>query len=345
MSTIKDIEKMTGLSKGTISKFVNGGKVRPENRRLIEEAIKALDYHPNENARIVRGGLRKSVAIVIPNVSVDYCRRIFLTCQQLLVSRGYGATLFNYLDDPGNENRAVNKALDNNFSAIIAMPCDPNAECYQRARSQSVELLFIEKKYIPGAHNIILKDDGAILEVLARLREYGHTRIGSILCRTDNSILLSDRNKNSMCLFERCGIPPQCDDLRYVSSEEPLDVGYRGVEHLLSLNEPPTVIACLNGVTTLGAKIALLEKGLRIPEDISLIGMLSSFSADSPALCNITCVCHPIVDVAEKAVDMMLRVIESKNSKDKGGASEEYISVEFSASVRWAGSIRALNKD
>lgn len=340
MSTIKDIEKATGLSKGTISKYLNGGSVRPQNRSIIEDAIKTLDYHPNENARIVRGGSRRTVAILVPNVNVDYCRQVFLTCQQLLLKRGYGAILYNYLDSPENETIAVNKAIDNNFDAIISLSSDPFADCYRRAKKQSVSVLFIGKKYIPGFHNIVLTDRSATTDVLSHVRKCGHSRIGCIMCDTDKTILTYDKG-DGPCLYELCGLTPH-KDLMYLGHDIPLSIGYNGVQYLLSLDDPPTVIACLNSVILLGAKTALLEKGYKIPHDISLIGMITAESAKSPVLHDVTCVRFPIVEAAEQAVNIIMKVIDSKKARNNNAACTELVAAEFSACVRWAGSIRVL---
>ncbi|WKB35747.1 LacI family DNA-binding transcriptional regulator [Terrilactibacillus sp. S3-3] len=67
-ATIKDIARQTGLSIGTISKFLNGGNVREKNRRLIEQAVGELNFHVNEMARGLKTNRSKTIGIIIPSL-------------------------------------------------------------------------------------------------------------------------------------------------------------------------------------------------------------------------------------------------------------------------------------
>ena len=78
-ATMKDIAKMTGLGLATISKFLNGGTVKPKNKKLIEEAVKELHFVPNEFARSLKTSQSRTVGVVIPELGNQFITSIITT--------------------------------------------------------------------------------------------------------------------------------------------------------------------------------------------------------------------------------------------------------------------------
>jgi DNA-binding LacI/PurR family transcriptional regulator len=89
LSTIKDVAKQTGLSLATISKYLNGGTVRGENRRLIEEAVAALGYRVNRNARSLKTNRTMTVGVVMPTLSVPFFGSVLSALDGALREAGY----------------------------------------------------------------------------------------------------------------------------------------------------------------------------------------------------------------------------------------------------------------
>ncbi len=335
-ATIKDIARETGLSPATISKYLNGGKVRPDNRAAIQAAIEKYDYHPNESARSVRGVSRKIIAVVIPAAYTNYTRLVFLTCQQELIKHDYGVMLINYNNDPHHEQVAVSTAVSNSVSGIISMPMNTDAECYRRAIKNNIPLLFIHYAEHSGAHNILLKDHDTFSEIVAALCDSGHKRIGIISGTTEQHLSDSRINIFKKLLADHNRSLPE--ELVYTSSDFPMNAGYDGMEYMLSLRPRPTAVVCFNSILTTGAKMAALEHHLRIPADISIAGMTESTITESPVLRNITSISFPVAEAAEEAVRVIMKSIENRQK----GQPDELVTIGFNSCVHWAGSIATL---
>ena len=92
MSTIKDVSKFSGLSLATISKYLNGGNVRDENRQRIDEAVEALGYRVNRNARSLKTNRTMTVGVVMPTLSVPFFGSVLSSLDATL--REAGSTSF-----------------------------------------------------------------------------------------------------------------------------------------------------------------------------------------------------------------------------------------------------------
>ena len=89
MSTIKDVSKYTGLSLATISKYLNGGNVRDENRRSIDEAVRALGYRVNRNARSLKTNRTMTIGVVMLTLSVPFFGSVISALDQTMRGAGY----------------------------------------------------------------------------------------------------------------------------------------------------------------------------------------------------------------------------------------------------------------
>ena len=89
MATIKDVARMAGVSLATVSKYINGGNVRPENARMIAEAITALDFRANPFARSLKMQHSKAVGILLPDISAPFFGAVVTALDSVLRGQGY----------------------------------------------------------------------------------------------------------------------------------------------------------------------------------------------------------------------------------------------------------------
>ncbi len=304
-ATIKDIAKATGLSQSTISKYINGGNVRPANRKVIDKAIKEYDFHPNEAAQAIRGKSRKLIAIIVPSINVDYCRGVVIYAQQLLRERGYAGVFYECASDAKIEEQILRKIISRRINGIIALPIAPGSDGYKSVVDNNIPLVFLgDVRDGVGANRVMVDDIAAGEQVIDMLCRYGHKRVGVIVGQTEYRIM-STRLEIMKNMFAERGCPID-EDMIFYSTMMSIDVGYIGAKKLLSSPQPPTALVCLNSDLLLGAKVAALELGFRIPEDVSLCGSAMSASADNEILSNITMVKHPIYSLTDETVRVLL---------------------------------------
>lgn len=130
-STITDIARETGLSVSTISKYLNQKPVRPENARLIEEAIHRMDYTPNPIAQGLRSKKARMAALVIPPLGNELWGRIIYPIEDVLRAHGYMTVVCTASVDASKNNTAVHSPCWNFFQTTGSMVLSPLAALCQ----------------------------------------------------------------------------------------------------------------------------------------------------------------------------------------------------------------------
>ncbi len=123
-ATVKDIARETGLGLATISKYLNGGNVRPKNKKLIDDAIKALHFVPNEFARSLRTRQSRTIGVLIPELSNAFITSIITTMEDLLRKQDYAVIVCDCRTDPQMEKEAVSFLMHKRVDGLINMPTD-----------------------------------------------------------------------------------------------------------------------------------------------------------------------------------------------------------------------------
>ena len=119
MSTIKDVSKHSGLSLATISKYLNGGNVREENRQRIDEAVAALGFRVNRNARSLKTNRTMTVGVVMPTLSVPFFGSVISSLDQTLREAGYTSFVCSYDFDRDLELEKLRVLCNNNVDGIV----------------------------------------------------------------------------------------------------------------------------------------------------------------------------------------------------------------------------------
>jgi LacI family transcriptional regulator len=120
--TIKDVAKHSGLAYATISKYINGGNVLPENREKIEAAIKELNFTVNEFARGLKTNKSNTVGIIIPDIGNVYVARSIPIIVDELRKNGYATIICDSRSDHEREMELVNFLMSKRVDGIINMP-------------------------------------------------------------------------------------------------------------------------------------------------------------------------------------------------------------------------------
>jgi LacI family transcriptional regulator len=121
-STIKDVAKYTGLSIATISKYINGGNVLEQNKKIIDEAIEALNFHVNEMARGLKTNRSKTIGILIPNLEKIFCTSIVSNIENILLQHGYSTIICDYKEDMNLEKAKLKFLVSKMVDGLIIIP-------------------------------------------------------------------------------------------------------------------------------------------------------------------------------------------------------------------------------
>ncbi len=271
MATIKDVARMAGVSQSTVSKYINGGQVRPANLESIRRAIAALDYRVNPFARSLKTQRSHSAGILLPTLSVPFYSQIFTALDKVLRERGYHTIISCYSSDHGLERDYFNFLVSTGVDGLIYLPENLTADEFSEIiANRSVPVVQVDRA-IPGVcADAVLTDNTEVsCQAVSHLIRSGHRRIAAI---TGPGSIQTARERIAGYLraLEENGIP--YDDSLVLRGELIFATGYQGFLHMMGLAAPPTAIFSTNSDITIGVITAARERGVNIPDDVTVFG-------------------------------------------------------------------------
>ena len=332
-ATIKDIRTETGLGLATISKFLNGGNVRSENRQKIEEAIKKLDYHPNETARSLVTKRTRTIGFVVNIIASNFSGVLLQHASAYLHDRGYGMMICDSNSDERQEIESIRFCVEKQVDGILLIPVSKDPSALTAAEKAGIPVVLLDRELESDTFDCVIIDNVSAAE---RATDYlikcGHKKIAVIYSEEYTG---SERYKGYLASMNKAGIDIPVE---YMNSgrTHSAELGYNSMKSLLQLKDRPTAVLSTNYEVSLGVIMALNEEGVKCPENISLIGFDELIL---PMVMNpkLTLVAQPMEDIASEGARILLQRIEEgkKNPPQK---------VSLYAALKEGESVRKLSK-
>jgi LacI family transcriptional regulator len=312
-ATMKDLSRETGLGLATISKYFNGGVVREKNRLAIENAVKKLHYVPNEVARSLKTQQTRVIGVVIPELSNAFITSIISSMEDILRKQDYAVIVCDCRSDPKREKEAVEFLLHRRVDGLINMATDATGAHLKAALNANIPVLLIDRlvESLRGKVSAVVIDNAhAAGQAVRKLTELGHRKIGLVL-GSPNLYTTNQRLTGYLNALKDAGITPTEEYIRY--GNYTMDGGYQAVSDLLKLKDRPTALFVTNFEMTLGTMLALQHSGIRVPEDLSVIGFdkLELFGEIFPDL---TLIRQPQLSIGREAANLMLDLLMNRDA-------------------------------
>ena len=314
MTTIKDISKAVNVSTATVSHVINNSRyVSEETRQRVLEAIEKLNYQPSAVARGLRTKRTNTLAMIIPDITNPYFSDFTRGFQDAADEKGYLVVLCNTDHLLDREIRFLEKMCQQRVEGIVLNPSQVTAKDLKRI-VKAIPIVLIGSQFNQNEFDKVMIDNvRGGQDAVQYLYDLGHRRIGlSCGLRTTSSSIL--RYQGYLQALYKNAIP--LDENLVVEDEITYDGGYHSTRQLLSLPNPPTAIFATSDIMALGSKAAIEDFGLRIPDDVSLIGFddIPDVSRTRPKL---TTISQPKAQMGKVAADLLFRQIESNNTLPK----------------------------
>ena len=310
---MKDIARETGLGLATISSYLNGGNVREKNRIKIEQAIKELHYEVNEVARGLRTAATRTIGVVIPELNSVFCSEIITGMEDILRANGYATIVCDCRSDAALEKEAIDFLVRKRVDGLVIMPTEREGKNLNAFLQAGKPLILIDREIQGFDCDSVLTDNRkAAFDAVSYLIGKGHTDIG-VIGGPRNVFTSRERLDGYAEAHRKAGIAVQ--ESLIVHGDYTIRSGVKGIQRLVKLNPHMTAVFVTNYEMTMGAVIALNELGIRIHDDLSLVGFdnLEFARACSPAL---TIVAQPTTKIGEEVAGLMLkRVGEPEGSR------------------------------
>jgi LacI family transcriptional regulator len=303
--TVRDIAAHSGVSIATVSRALSGkGNVSPHTRDLVELAVEQL-RRPTSGSRA--DAFRGAVYLRCPYVLTDYFGLIVSSIAETLELHGRTLVL-NAGEAAQHESLLPTLASRPGIGgAIMILPPEP-VEDLLALRAQGLPFVVVDPRTaiprdiaaVSAAHFAGARALGAHLVAL------GHRRIG-LIAGPHNWLASQARRAGHTSALADAGVLP---DPALVRADEPtIGFGHHAAGQLLDLPDRPTALTCFNDKTAVGALAAAAERGLRVPEDLSITGYddMDLAQATSPML---TTVRQPLEEMGRMAVGLLIRLLE-----------------------------------
>ena len=310
---MRDVATRAYCSTATVSRVLNEpDRVTPVIRDRVIVAMRDLGYMPNSAARALRSQRSHIMGIVIPTLNHAIYARLVEALQHKLAESGYSLLVATSEYDLQRENEQARLLIERGLEGVVLIGELHRPELYELLNRVRIPYVNTYVYRTDNAHPCVGFDNRlATSEMTEFLLGLGHNVFGVISAVTAGNDRASERVAGVRGALERHGLtlPPEA------VYERPYSIasGREGLRYLRSLDPPPTAIMCGNDILAMGALVECRSLGIRIPQQISIVGFDNlEFAAhlDPP----LTTMEVPAAEMGERAADLLLRRIGGQSS-------------------------------
>ena len=313
-ATIKDVAERAGVAVSTVSRVINNlDRVSPETREKVNRAISELGYIRNEMAASIKTGTTRFILTVVPDIINEFYTAVIRGVEARARENGYFTLVYAINEvHSAAELREFGDKLSSLVDGVVWVPSMKKKELDWLAKKPFVQV----DRMIPGSkgYSVVVDNYGGACMAMEELVEQGHRKIAYISGKGEFNVDV-ERFRGYQDVLRQHGIQIREE---YICQENWYqETGYTCTEQLLKLKDPPTAIFSGNNQICIGSAEYMIEQGLTIGKDISLVEFDDSLVAKylGPG---ITSVEHPTYEMGYMAAKMLIRlldggVLEKKN--------------------------------
>jgi DNA-binding LacI/PurR family transcriptional regulator len=318
---ISMVAKRAGVSKATVSRVINGtARVVPETAKRVLKAIKDLDYYPDTNARTLGSGRSGLYGLIISDITNPYFPELVKAFEDIAIEHGQEVLISNTGYDPKRMERCVIRMLQRKVDGLAVMTSEFGEHLIEPISKRNIPTIFMDAKKTVGNASVVNVDYTAgVNEALTHLVKLGHARLAFI----SGPLGLSSAQTRAEAFRAGLRAHGLKAEKRWIQEgDHRVDGGRAAMKRILAAGDTPTAVLASNDLTAIGAMDAIREHGLRIPEDVSVVGFddiqLSAYT--QPPL---TTVHVPRGEIAATAFRSLFR--EKDELPGKGGQGREHV--------------------
>jgi LacI family transcriptional regulator len=312
--TLKDIARDLDLSVVTVSKVLrNHPDIGENTRERVLQRMKELDYQPNLAARSLLTGRTATMGLIVPDLLHPFFARILATLSAQVRFDGYGIIISSSEEDADLEREEIEQLLARRVDVLIIASCQSSPDAFRRIESRKVPYLLLDRYLADVNANFVGVDDEAVgFLATNHLLEQGCVRIAHV--RGPDISTATGRLKGYTQALANCGrlpFPGHVVSIGRSADHLGERSGYEAAQKLLENKNRPDGIFCFNDPIALGAMRAILDNGLRVPEDVAVIGC-GNLSYSDFLRVPLSTVEQNSQGIAEKAAKIALTLAKSK---------------------------------
>ena len=309
MSSLQEVAERAKVSIATVSRVLNKSeKVVPETRAAVEQALRELEYRPSRVARRLRmkDGHAHLVGLIIPDIQNPFYAEIARGVEDAAYANQYALILCNSDESLEKERFYLDVMQAESVDGLVLPPFDETDAAVAEIAATGLPIVCVDRSLSKIKTDLVEVDNylGA-LEAVNHLLDKGHKHIGLIEGRSQVSTS-RERRRGYLDALAARDITPRKELMRAGDFKQ---ASGRVLTHeLLELRKPPTALFVCNNLMTVGALAALHQRGLRVPQEVALVGFDDlpwAEALDPPP----TVVRQPAYEVGRQAMELLLKRI------------------------------------
>ena len=310
---MKDIAKKLGVSAVTVSKVLHDHPdISEETRKRVLDYIKKVDYQPNILARSLVTGRSFLVGLVVPDLLHPFFAEIAKSLSKSLGSKGYLLIIASSEEDPVLEAKEIRQLQARQLDALVIASCALDGAHIEKLAQQSEPYVLIDRNFVETASNFVGTNDVSAGRIATEhLIAMGCRRIAHISGRANSTG--QGRLAGYKQALQSAGLRyrPEFVIRRANVDVDSNDQGKQGMEILLSRKLRPDAVFCYNDPLAIGAIDQILEAGLRVPDDIAVIGC-GNLHYDSSLRVSLSSIDQQSEQIGKHAGEVLLEIFKAK---------------------------------
>ncbi|MBR4079961.1 MAG: LacI family DNA-binding transcriptional regulator [Christensenellaceae bacterium] len=314
MAVIKDVAKLAGLSVSAVSKYLNHpDHVKEDTKMRIEAAIRELNYVPSATARSMRTKRSNMIAVVVPDILDVFYTEVFNSIKYYAQLKGYTPILYTIENDFEVLRDYLKKISVNQFDGLMLCFLDEDElrEFYHKFESE-VPVVMFSGEITNNRFSAVATDvfHGGYMAT-KHLIDCGCRRIAYV-GGMENSKTTKEKHAGYRKALQEAGLAANPDYSYY--GQYRFETGYDAAKAFYCMEEMPDGIFAANDVVAMGFMKCMMNKGVKIPEDVKVIGF-DNVRISSMYQPGISTIMLPVNDMCMQAVDMLTNAIEKKDEQ------------------------------
>jgi len=310
MTTILDVEKKSGVSKSTISRYLNGKKVSKKNSEKIAQTIKEMDYSINPLASGLKSSRTNTIGIVIPVITDQFFPPIIRAFEQYMGKNNYQIILNSYNIDESLEKSQVKILVNKKVDGIVIATSSYDSEHLKACMKSKIPVVLLDR-LIPGfkCDSVTVDNYQATFDAISLAVRKGHKKIA--IMRGVRSYTDDERFKGYKDAMDINQLELRKGYVTKTINSYEQDDAKRDFMRLLSLKESPSLVFCSNIYLAAGVLKARLEYNIKVPDEVSVIAFdqLSKFpnySFVSLIKPEFSGICQPLSEIGVVSAKILL---------------------------------------
>lgn len=315
-STIIDIAKKLGISASTVSRALNDHPdISAKTKKLVKKVAKELNYRPNLIAQSLKSNRTTTIGVIVPEIKHDFFSSAISGIEQVAYNSGYTIILCQSNESFEREVVNTNLLMHHRVAGLIVSISQNTKQGnhFKDLLDKGIPLVFFDRACEDvDTYKVIIDDKKSAFNAVSHLISKGYKRIAHFAGPTGLDIC-KKRMKGYIEALEQNGLKFDPELIKYGGLHE--QNGYESMNQLLEKKIIPDAIFAVNDPVAIGAFQKIKEEGLKIPDDVAIVGF-SNNKITSLVDPQLTTVNQPSFEMGKKAAEILINIIENKNLVD-----------------------------